>query len=202
MSVRQSPMGRHLLSSSVTEEHGSDFYTWSIRYCLGAEIRSNCRLMSSLQSRTRKSPGGSDCEKISQAPAAFAEGFFSRLSKARVKKLIDVRLNNVSQLAGFAKKADLKFFTKAICNSGYEHLPELAPTQVMLDEYKKSKGSWSVYAEKFLNLMAQRKIETIDRSRLDEGCLLCSEDKPHHCHRRLVAEYLKDKWGDVEIEHL
>ena len=131
-----------------------------------------------------------------------AEGFFYRLSKAKVKKLIDVRLNNVSQLAGFAKKDDLKFFTKTICNSGYEHLPEFAPTQVMLDEYKKSKGSWSVYAEKFLNLIAQRKIETIDRSRLDAGCLLCSEDKPHHCHRRLVAEYLKDKWGDVEIEHL
>jgi len=131
-----------------------------------------------------------------------AEGFFSRLSKAKVKKLIDVRLNNVSQLAGFAKKDDLKFFTKTICNAGYEHIPELAPTQSMLDEYKKSKGTWSAYAEKFLNLMAQRKIETIDRSRLDEGCLLCSEDKPHHCHRRLVAEYLKEKWGDVEIEHL
>jgi uncharacterized protein (DUF488 family) len=131
-----------------------------------------------------------------------AEGFFSRLSKAKVKNLIDVRLNNVSQLAGFAKKDDLKFFTKAICNAGYEHIPELAPTQDMLDDYRKPKGSWSAYAEKFLDLMAQRKIETIDRSRLDDGCLLCSEDKPHHCHRRLVAEYLKEKWSDVEIEHL
>ena len=131
-----------------------------------------------------------------------AEGFFSRLVKARVKKLIDVRLNNVSQLAGFAKRDDLKFFTKAICHAEYEHMRELAPTQDILDDYKKSKGSWSAYAEKFLDLMAQRKIETIDRSRLDEGCLLCSEDKPHHCHRRLVAEYLKNKWADVEIEHL
>lgn len=131
-----------------------------------------------------------------------AEGFFSRLSKAKVKKLIDVRLNNVSQLAGFAKKDDLKFFAKTICNAGYEHITELAPTQSMLDEYKKSKGTWSAYAEKFLKLMAQRKIETIDHSRLDEGCLLCSEDEPHHCHRRLVAEYFKEKWGDVEIEHL
>jgi uncharacterized protein (DUF488 family) len=131
-----------------------------------------------------------------------AEGFFFRLSQAKVKKIIDVRLNNVSQLAGFAKKDDLKFFAKTICNAGYEHIPDLAPTQGMLDEYKKSKGTWSAYAERFLNLMALRKIETIDRSRLDEGCLLCSEDKPHHCHRRLVAEYLKEKWGDVEIEHL
>jgi uncharacterized protein (DUF488 family) len=131
-----------------------------------------------------------------------AESFFSRLSKANVKKLIDVRLNNVSQLAGFAKKDDLKFFTKSICSIGYEHIPELAPTKDMLDEYKKSKGAWSVYAQKFTDLMARRKIEEIDRSRLDEGCLLCSEDKPHHCHRRLVAEYLKEKWKDIEIQHL
>jgi len=131
-----------------------------------------------------------------------AENFFSRLSKANVKKLIDVRLNNVSQLAGFAKKDDLKFFAKSICNADYEHLPALAPTKDILDEYKKSKGAWPVYASKFLNLMACRKIEELDRSRLEGGCLLCSEDKPHHCHRRLVAEYLKEKWGDVDIEHL
>jgi uncharacterized protein (DUF488 family) len=131
-----------------------------------------------------------------------ASNFFSRLSKAHVKKLIDVRLNNVSQLAGFAKKDDLAYFADSICKVGYEHLPELAPTQDMLTEYRESKGGWPAYAEKFLDLMARRKIETIDRKRLDGGCLLCSEDKPHHCHRRLVAEYLKDKWGDVEIEHL
>jgi uncharacterized protein (DUF488 family) len=131
-----------------------------------------------------------------------AEGFFSRLSKAQVKRLIDVRLNNVSQLAGFAKKEDLRYFTNAICHIGYDHMPELAPTQDILNDYKKSKGAWSVYADKFLDLMARRKIENIDRWRLDGSCLLCSEYKPHHCHRRLVAEYLKDKWGDVEIEHL
>jgi uncharacterized protein (DUF488 family) len=131
-----------------------------------------------------------------------AERFFFRLSKANVKKLVDVRLNNVSQLAGFAKKDDLKFFAKSICNAEYEHIPALAPTKDILDEYRKSKGSWSVYADNFLNLMARRKIEELDRSRLDGGCLLCSEDKPHHCHRRLVAEYLKEKWRDVEIEHL
>ena len=131
-----------------------------------------------------------------------AENFFKRLSNAHVAKLIDVRLNNVSQLAGFAKKDDLRYFTQAICGIEYQHLPTLAPTQDMLDEYKKSKGAWSVYAQKFLDLMATRRIETIDRTQLDGGCLLCSEDKPHHCHRRLVAEYLKEKWGDVEIEHL
>jgi uncharacterized protein (DUF488 family) len=131
-----------------------------------------------------------------------AESFFSRLSRANVRKLVDVRLNNVSQLAGFAKKDDLKFFAKSICHINYEHIPELAPTKNILDEYKKSKGAWSTYADQFLSLMSARKIENIDRSRLDGGCLLCSEDKPHHCHRRLVVEYLREKWGDVEIEHL
>jgi uncharacterized protein (DUF488 family) len=131
-----------------------------------------------------------------------AEHFFSRLSRAGAKKLIDVRLNNISQLSGFAKKSDLSYFTNKICNIDYEHVPELAPTQEMLREYRNSKGSWSVYERKFLDLMTRRKVENIDRSRLDGGCLLCSEDKPHHCHRRLVAEYLKEKWNNVEILHL
>lgn len=131
-----------------------------------------------------------------------AENFFSRLSRAKVLKLVDVRLNNVSQLAGFAKKNDLRFFAKALCKAEYEHIPALAPTQALLDEYKKLKGSWDDYAAKFLDLMARRKIENIDRSRFEGACLLCSEDKPHQCHRRLVADYFKAKWGDVEIEHL
>lgn len=131
-----------------------------------------------------------------------AQRFFSRLKDSGAKKLIDVRLNNVSQLAGFAKRDDLRFFTHQICGMAYEHLPTLAPTQDILDEYKKKGGVWEAYAEKFLSLMAKRHIEDLDRSQLDGGCLLCSEDKPHHCHRRLVAEYLRDKWSDVEIVHL
>jgi uncharacterized protein (DUF488 family) len=111
-------------------------------------------------------------------------------------------LNNVSQLAGFTKCDDLRYFSKEICGIDYQHLPELAPTQDILDEFKKSGGAWSVYEQKFLYLMAKRQIEKIDKTSLDGGCLLCSEDKPHHCHRRLVAEYLKDKWADVEVEHL
>lgn len=132
-----------------------------------------------------------------------AESFFSRLAKAGVRKIVDVRLNNVSQLAGFAKKKDLPYFLKEICNIGYEHRPELAPTQDMLDTYKKQHGDWETYEERFLELMAKRKIEeTIPRSAMDEVCLLCSEDKPHHCHRRLVAEYLDQEWGKVDIAHL
>ncbi len=131
-----------------------------------------------------------------------AESFFSRIANAKVKKIIDIRLNNSSQLAGFTKKDDLQYFAKKICDVEYKYIPQLAPTKDILDEYKKSKGEWSLYERKFLELMARRKIENLDRRQLDSGCLLCSEDKPLHCHRRLVAEYLRDKWGDVEIVHL
>lgn len=131
-----------------------------------------------------------------------AEGFFSRLMKSGAKKLIDVRLNNVSQLAGFAKRDDLKYFTKQICGLGYEHVQQLAPTKDILDAFKKNGGAWDIYEKKFLDLMANRHIENIDPHQLDGSCLLCSEDKPHHCHRRLVAEYLRNKWSDVEIIHL
>lgn len=131
-----------------------------------------------------------------------AEGFFTRLTNSGAKKLVDVRLNNISQLAGFAKRDDLRYFTKQICGLGYEHAAKLAPTKDMLDEYKKNGGAWNVYEDRFLALMAQRRIEDLDRKQLDGGCLLCSEDTPHHCHRRLVAEYLRNKWSDVEIVHL
>ena len=131
-----------------------------------------------------------------------AENFFNRIKKSGARKIIDVRLNNVSQLAGFAKRDDLKYFSSTICGVGYQHAPKLAPTKEILDNYKKHKGSWEDYEKKFLDLMAKRKIEEVDSKSLDGACLLCSEDKPHHCHRRLVAEYLKDKWGDIDIVHL
>ena len=132
-----------------------------------------------------------------------AETFFSLLKKSGAKRVVDVRLNNLSQLAGFAKKDDLKYFLGAICGMEYLHLPELAPTQQMLDEYKKRKGDWSVYEGRFLDLMKSREIEkTLSRDVLSNACLLCSEDKPQHCHRRLVAEYLGEKWGEAEIVHL
>lgn len=132
-----------------------------------------------------------------------AEAFFTKLSKAGVKRVIDIRLNNVSQLAGFAKRDDLRYFLKTICNIDYIHKPELAPPRDILEEYKKNKGDWSVYEKRFLALLAERKPEqTISRDMFDGGCLLCSEDKPDNCHRRLVAEYLSEKWGKMEIIHL
>lgn len=131
-----------------------------------------------------------------------AEHFFARLKAAGVRTVIDVRLNNASQLAGFAKKDDLHYFARTICGAGYAHLPELAPTPEMLATYRNSKDGWPAYARAFLDLIARRKIERLDRASFDGGCLLCSEATPHHCHRRLVAEYLRDQWRDVEIEHL
>lgn len=132
-----------------------------------------------------------------------AEAFFTKLKRSGANRIVDVRLNNVSQLAGFAKRNDLQFFLKEICGMDYVHVPELAPTQDILDEYKKNKGDWSVYEQKFIELMRQREIEKkVDPAVIADGCLLCSEDKPHHCHRRLVAEYLKSHWGDVEVSHI
>ncbi len=132
-----------------------------------------------------------------------AEQFFGILIKAGVKKVVDARLNNSSQLAGFAKKEDLRYFLKALGNIDYHHTPIMAPTGEILTEYKKNKGDWQIYEKKFLALMEERRLENVvNPAELDGACLLCSEDSPKQCHRRLVAEYLKSKWGNVDIEHL
>jgi len=132
-----------------------------------------------------------------------AERFFTLLMENQVRRVIDIRLHNTSQLAGFAKKEDLRYFLKAIGGIDYLHLPLLAPTEEILTAYKKNRGDWSVYERDFLALMAGRKIEqAVTPEMLHEGCLLCSEEKPRHCHRRLVAEYLRDRWGNVAIQHL
>lgn len=132
-----------------------------------------------------------------------ARTFFGLLRGSGANKLIDVRLNNISQLAGFAKRDDLEFFLTELCDMRYSHAASLAPTQPMLDAFKKNKGDWGVYERDFLDLMQQRSIEdALDPITLDNSVLLCSEEKPHHCHRRLVAEYLAERWGDVRITHL
>ena len=132
-----------------------------------------------------------------------AERFFGLLRKAGATALVDVRLNNVSQLAGFAKRDDLKYFLGEICGVDYTHRLDLAPTQPMLDDYKKHGAGWTAYEDRFLELLEHRRIEdTVPQELLDNAVLLCSEDKARHCHRRLVAEYLAQRWDDVTIEHL
>ena len=129
--------------------------------------------------------------------------FFKKLEEGGVKRVIDVRLNNVSQLAGFSKKDDLRYFLREILGIDYVHETLLAPTQDMLDRFKKNHGSWDNYQREFLQLMNERRVEDkIDPGLIAGGCLLCSEHQPHHCHRRLVAEYLKEKWNNMEIKHL
>lgn len=133
-----------------------------------------------------------------------AEHFFGRLKAAGVERLLDVRLNNSSQLAGFAKAQDLPFFSEELLGARYEHDPRLAPTQDLLDEYKKRKGDWGVYERGFLNLMAERQIErTLSPAEFDTPtALLCSEATAENCHRRLVCEYLAGHWPEVRSVHL
>ena len=132
-----------------------------------------------------------------------AEQFFTLLKRPDLKRVVDIRLNNVSQLAGFTKRDDLRYFLKEICQLDYVHRPDLAPTKEILDDYKKAKEDWQVYESKFITLLTQRNVEQkFPRELLDGGCLLCSEPTPNQCHRRLVVEYLQVKWGDFEIRHL
>ena len=132
-----------------------------------------------------------------------ANRFFELLRTSGARRVVDVRLNNVSQLAGFAKRDDLAYFLAEICGMDYVHLPVLAPTRQMLDDFKKKGGDWSTYESRFLDLMRVRRVEqTVARETVADGCLLCSEDTPEHCHRRLVAEYLERHWGGIDITHL
>ena len=132
-----------------------------------------------------------------------AEQFFGLLKQEGLTKVVDTRLNNISQLAGFTKRDDLKFFLREVVGIEYLHMPILAPTKDILDAYKKNGGDWPAYERKFVDLVRRRKIESsVSRELLSGACLLCSEPTPHHCHRRLVAEYLSDSWGDIEIRHL
>jgi uncharacterized protein (DUF488 family) len=133
-----------------------------------------------------------------------AKSFFDRLAKANTKRVIDVRLHNTSQLAGFAKAEDLAFFLKELGNIDYHHETLFAPEEGMLSEYKRGGGSWIAYEAKFMDLMSRRKIEQkIDPDELNRSCLLCSESTPHYCHRRLVCEYLNSKWTrKFAVKHL
>jgi len=133
-----------------------------------------------------------------------AEHFFGRLKAAGVRRLLDVRLNNSSQLAGFAKAKDLPYFLRELVGANYEHEPLLAPTQELLDEYKKRKGGWGSYERRFLDLMAERQIErALSPAEFElPTALLCSEATAENCHRRLVCEYLAERWSDVRPVHL
>ena len=132
-----------------------------------------------------------------------ARGFFDLLQECGAERIVDVRLHNVSQLAGFAKRDDLAYFLGEICEIDYVHVPALAPTKEMLDDYRKGRSGWSTYEARFLDLMRERRVEkTVAKEIMAGGCLLCSEAMPDHCHRRLVVEYLDRHWRGIDITHL
>lgn len=117
---------------------------------------------------------------------------------------MDVRLNNASQLAGFARRADLPYFLKELCGADYLHEPRLAPTREILDDYRKGTMEWPGYEKRFLALLRERRVEqALDRDLFGTPTvLLCSEAGHEHCHRRLVLEYLEREWGGIEAVHL
>ena len=132
-----------------------------------------------------------------------AREFFTIIKQAGVSTVIDIRLKNVSQLAGFTKKQDLQYFLREIAGIDYAHKPELAPTKEILDAYKKKEIDWSDYETQFRRLLKERKSEdVITRRFANKACLLCSEPTPEKCHRRLVAEYLREHWQNIEVVHL
>ena len=132
-----------------------------------------------------------------------AQDFFSRLKGAGVRQVFDTRLNRVSQLSGFAKQEDLKFFLASIAGIKYTVSDLLAPTADILDAYRKKQMSWPEYERRYLDLLNARKVEhRIDLDSLHDGCLLCSEATPERCHRRLAANYLSETLSGLEIVHL
>jgi len=132
-----------------------------------------------------------------------AEKFFSLLEENNIRKLIDVRLNNISQLAGFAKKDDLEFFLKKILSCNYLHRPDLAPTKEILKNYKSKIINWEIYTDEYIKLLNSRNIiDQLNKDEIINNVFLCSEHHPNFCHRRLLAEYLKRHWNDLEIKHL
>lgn len=131
------------------------------------------------------------------------EQFVDLMKNAGVTRLVDTRLNNTSQLSGYAKKNDLSYVMRLVGIS-YQHDVMLAPTEDILSAYKKKQMSWYEYEKQYIGLLEKRKVE----NRIDDilagevTCFLCSEDKPHHCHRRLLAEYLNHYKKEIKVTHL
>ncbi len=132
-----------------------------------------------------------------------AQEFFSILKHAGIKKILDVRLYNTSQLAGFTKKQDIEYFLQTIVGAEYIHMPIMAPTKQLLNDYKKGLISWQQYETQFKSIIVQRQIDKhIIPQDMDMSCFLCGEATADNCHRRLVAEYLAEHWPNISIRHL
>jgi uncharacterized protein (DUF488 family) len=132
-----------------------------------------------------------------------AERFFGLLQEARVERVLDVRRSNQSQLAGFAKRDDLRFFLATIAGIEYLHLADLAPIRALLHAYRERQLSWDEYARSYRALLVERDVlSNLPRTLVDGGCFLCSEHLPDRCHRRLLVEHLSEHWPDLRVTHL
>lgn len=135
-----------------------------------------------------------------------AKTFFELLQKNKIDLLLDIRLNNVSQLAGFAKGNDLGYFINEILNAKYIHDTRFAPTKELLDSYRDKSINWLEYEKEFNKIIEDRRIVDIFQDNYyknyERVCLLCSESEADKCHRRLIAEYLKENLSDIEIIHI
>ena len=133
-----------------------------------------------------------------------AAQFFNLLRDNQVKQLVDIRISNSSQLAGFAKGKDLEFFTNEICHIPYKHIVDFAPTKELLDQWHKNEVTWTEYVEIYTEMLKDREIvKKYGVKSFDGACFLCSEDTPEQCHRRLLAEYLQEHSKEkVRIVHL
>ena len=131
-----------------------------------------------------------------------AEEFFNLLIKNKINTVIDIRRNNKSQLAGFTKKNDLKFFLKKIADIKYIHLIKFAPSEILLKDYRSKHLNWAQFEKKYFEqIEIYENWENFDNDVLQNGCLLCSESSPNNCHRKLLAELLLNKFRD-KIDHI
>lgn len=133
-----------------------------------------------------------------------AEDFFGSLRRAGIRRLVDVRRNNTSQLAAFAKRDDLAFFLRELVGADYVEAPLLAPTAELVEAYRKHRIAWPAFAAEYRRQLDERAVHRrLDRALFDEPVvLLCSEHSPERCHRRLAVEHLAEHWGDVTAVHL
>jgi uncharacterized protein (DUF488 family) len=132
-----------------------------------------------------------------------AERFFQLLRDNGVQKIIDTRLYPSSQLSGFAKGKDLKFFLKEVANISYEHKIDFAPTEDLLSRYRSKQLNWKQYESEYIAILKERDVtKSLNPQALHQSCLLCSEHSPENCHRKQLAEYLANQLNGISIIHL
>lgn len=134
-----------------------------------------------------------------------AEQFFELLRAHQVKRIIDVRANNTSQLSGFTKRDDLAFFARELLGAEYHHLDWLAPTPEIRATLTNRSQGWPAYEHLFYQLLRSPEVQQqLERRFFTElpSVLLCSEPTAEHCHRRLIAEHLQQRWPEIVVTHL